>query len=134
MKPLAKYTLEQFKQLLEDYCKEHDPQAVKYPKWLRIQFWEYWTAKNPNGKKMYFQMEDKWNTGLRLATWVRNSQKDPRWKEQPKEGYKFRSMRFNKDGNPLGKMTDKEFEDFQKWDIHERSDKLIYSKLNNEKP
>ena len=89
-------TLEQrreaFRKRLIDYCEEHDPRSIKYPKWLRKDFWHYWTAMNDNGKKMYFEMEKKWNTGLRLSTFVRRSQKDPRWNTKAKLVHKIQTQ------------------------------------------
>ena len=81
-KPLANKTLEEFRELLRAWCEENDPECKEYPNWLRKDFWTYWTSKNDGGRKMYFQMQDKWSTGLRLATWKRNTLKDPRWKKE----------------------------------------------------
>ena len=88
---------EDFRNRLRAWCDMNDPKCIKYPVWLRKEFWEYWTATNDNGRKMYFEMEKKWNTGLRLATWARNCQKDPRWNKQEKKkniDYGFNKKRF----------------------------------------
>ena len=87
MKPLEERR-EFFRNRLRAYCDMNDPDCIKYPVWLRKDFWNYWTAMNDNGRKMYFEMESKWNTGLRLATFVKNSMKDPRWKKPKSKVYK----------------------------------------------
>ena len=82
MEPLE-HRKEDFRNRLRVWCDMNDPDCVKFPVWLRKDFWEYWTDTNDNGRKMYFEMEKKWNTGLRLATWKRNTHRDPRWKSKP---------------------------------------------------
>lgn len=78
-------TLEQrreaFRQRLIDFCDKNDPECIKYPKWLRKEFWEKWTAVIEGGSKvrkkdigkMEFEIQDTWSTGGRLATFVNNS-------------------------------------------------------------
>ena len=72
---------EEFRGLLHAYTRVSDPNCEKWPSWLRKDFFEYWTSLNDGGRKMYFEMEKKWNTGLRLNTWKRNSAKDSRWQD-----------------------------------------------------
>ena len=76
-----------FKQRLSVKVNKVDPNYIKYPKWLRIEFFKYWTSlDNDFGHKMKFEKCKSWNTLLRLETWRKNSEKDPRW--QKSETYK----------------------------------------------
>ena len=70
-----------FKEKIWAYTKD---KLNDFPIWLLKEFVEYWTSTNDNGHKMYFEMEKKWCTGLRLATWKRNTAKDERWKQENK--------------------------------------------------
>lgn len=83
---------EAFKLKLRNWARWNDNEFEEYPKWLRKDFYEYWTElANDNGRKMRFEMEKTWNTGRRLATAKRTIYaKDPRWKTKPKEVYKPR--------------------------------------------
>lgn len=73
--------IEDFRESLKSWVKANDPNEKIYPAWMKKDFWYYWTSMNDGGKKMYFEMEKKWATGLRLATWKRNCARDPRWKD-----------------------------------------------------
>lgn len=84
----SKSKIQLFKERIWAYVKTNDPTHTKYPIWMLKEFVKYWTAKNDNGLKCYFEMEKKWNTGLRLATWKRNCLKDDRWKEPKAQVYK----------------------------------------------
>ena len=77
---------ESFRQRLIDFCEQNDPECIKYPKWLRREFWDHWTAMNDNGKKMFFEMQKTWSTGGRLATFANNSKQwhPKKWKEEAK--------------------------------------------------
>lgn len=78
---LSNKSKEEFRHMLKSWTDKNDPDAVLYPAWMRAEFFTYWTSMNEGGRKMYFQMEKKWNTGLRLSTWKRNSQNDKRWRQ-----------------------------------------------------
>jgi len=67
----------------------------EYPKWLRDDWFEYWTEKaNDGGHKMRFEMEKTWNTGRRLATAKRTIYaKDPRWKTGEANTFKVQKTR-----------------------------------------
>ena len=82
-----------FEMKVWDYCKD---KLDIYPKWLLRDFCNYWTAKNDNGKKMYFQMEKKWSTPLRLSTWRQRTLKDPRWDGETKTYPNYLNMRLVK--------------------------------------
>jgi hypothetical protein len=72
-----------FRKRLLKWAQTNDLSYKQYPKWLRKEFYEYWTEfANDNGRKMRFEMERTWNTGRRLATAKKTIySKDPRWKE-----------------------------------------------------
>ncbi len=74
-------SLEDFKERLREWIRENDPKFETYPKWLWRDFIEYWSQKNDRGKLHYYEMEKKWSTGLRIATFRKRSLKDPRWNE-----------------------------------------------------
>jgi len=57
----------------------------KYPLELLEKFFLYWTEKNPNGKKMKFEMQKTFDIERRLLTWSKNEK--------------------NFNGNSNGKMT-----------------------------
>lgn len=44
-----------------------------YPQPMRDDFIRYWTEKNPNGKKMKFEMQKTFEISKRLVTWNRNN-------------------------------------------------------------
>lgn len=92
---------EAFKHKLRNWARYNDLEFNEYPKWLRKEFYEYWTElANDNGLKMRFEMEKTWNTGRRLATAKRTIYaKDTRWKTKPKEVY---SPRQTKEGQISG--------------------------------
>lgn len=79
---------EAFRSRLKKVMDEVDPKLKEFPSWLRIDFWNYWTAlDNDFGKKMKFEKEKSWNTKLRLNTWKKNSEKDKRWNSQKQKVY-----------------------------------------------
>ncbi len=47
----------------------------KYSPELLRRFYDYWSEKTHDGKKMKFESEKTWETGKRLATWYSNQQK-----------------------------------------------------------
>lgn len=73
---------QKFKHKLQNWASYNDLEYKEYPKWLRKEFFEYWSElANDKGRKMRFEMEKTWNTGRRLATAKRTIYaKDPRWK------------------------------------------------------
>jgi hypothetical protein len=48
------------------------PFVEKYGKEMLREFFDYWTEKNKNGKKMRFEMQKVFDISLRLATWNKN--------------------------------------------------------------
>lgn len=75
--------IEKFSAKLKAWTNKNDPNKKKYPSWMRVDFFNYWTAlDNDMGTKMKFEKQKSWNTGLRLNTWKKNSERDPRWKTQ----------------------------------------------------
>ncbi|NRA93419.1 MAG: hypothetical protein HRU26_12175 [Psychroserpens sp.] len=78
-----------FQDKLKNWSRYNDIDFKLYPKWLRKDFFEYWTEfANDNGRKMRFEMEKTWNTGRRLATAKKTIySKDPRWKTDVKQVY-----------------------------------------------
>jgi hypothetical protein len=47
---------------------KYDPQMLR-------RFFDYWSEKTPDNKKMKFEQEKTWETGKRLSTWYSNQQK-----------------------------------------------------------
>lgn len=47
----------------------------KYPAEILRRFFDYWSERTPDGKKMKFEMEKTWETGKRLGTWYANNLK-----------------------------------------------------------
>ncbi len=47
----------------------------EYPKWLVIEFCDYWTEMNPNGRKMRWEKQKTFDIKRRLLQWKRNSKK-----------------------------------------------------------
>lgn len=96
MKPIEERK-EAFRQKLCKAFNESDsPTKLEdYPKWLREDFFIYWTTlSNDNGRKMNFEKEKKWNTMLRLATAKRLVySRDPRWKSKAKVYYQPKRMK-----------------------------------------
>ena len=85
-----------FANKLRQWAEKNDPNQKSYPKWLRQEFYDYWTAlANDNGRTMNFERQKTWNTGLRLATWKRNCQRDKRWKSEEKPTVKINTTKGN---------------------------------------
>jgi len=55
------------------------PYIPKYGKETIREFYEYWTEKNINGRKMRFEKEKTFGISRRLSTWNKNQKK---WTEQ----------------------------------------------------
>lgn len=51
------------------------PHLSEYGKEMLRAFFDYWTEKNPSGKKMRFEMQKVFDVKKRLATWKRNDKK-----------------------------------------------------------
>lgn len=51
------------------------PYSGKYERKMLVEFAEYWTEINLNGKKMRFEKEKTFGLSRRLATWKRNELK-----------------------------------------------------------
>lgn len=71
MKPLEERKHE-FKQLIWDKIGRN---FDVYSKEMVCEFFEYWSGTKDNGRKMFFEMEKRWSTLGRLATWKRNAKK-----------------------------------------------------------
>jgi hypothetical protein len=56
-----------------DFKKSLQPFLEKYGKELLNNFFLYWTEKNPNGKKMKFEMQKTFDVSRRLAKWKSNN-------------------------------------------------------------
>ena len=58
-----------------DFANEIAVYKDKYPREMLIEFYDYWTERNPNGLKMAFEKQRTkraFHTGRRLATWFKN--------------------------------------------------------------
>lgn len=71
-----------FKQYTEtEFYNEVATFKDKYTRDILREFYDKWTEKNDKGK-MKFQLEKTWETGKRLATWLRNEEKwNPKYKQ-----------------------------------------------------
>jgi hypothetical protein len=56
-----------------DFKKSLQPFLDKYGKDLLNDFFLYWTEKNPNGKKMKFEMQKTFSVQSRLIRWNKNN-------------------------------------------------------------
>lgn len=73
---------EAFRERLRKVMQKDDPNLIKYPAWLRRDFFAYWSAlDNDFGYKMKFEKVKSWNTKLRLNTWKKHTEKDARWQQ-----------------------------------------------------
>jgi len=68
---LAKRELK-FRNYVIEYNHMHDD---KYPQWMIDEFLDYFTEPNKSKTKMAFELNKTWETGRRLATWHRRSNK-----------------------------------------------------------
>ncbi len=55
-----------FLERVKAYEGQYEPKMLK-------EFLEYWCEKNPNGKKMRFEMQKVFDVGRRLSTWKNNT-------------------------------------------------------------
>ena len=86
-----KLKVKEREQIFIDYCKQY------YKKFdisdiMLVEFVNYWTEINPDGKKMRFEMEKVFNHKRRLVKWKENSKK---W-EKPKKEHKSFEAKFGK--------------------------------------
>ena len=86
-----KLKVKEREQIFIDYCKQY------YKKFdisdvMLVDFVNYWTEINPDGKKMRFEMEKVFNHKRRLVKWKENSKK---W-EKPKKEHKSFEAKFGK--------------------------------------
>lgn len=58
-----------FEQREKDFMESLIPYIKPYGKEMLRAFYDYWTEKNPNGKKMRFEMQKVFDVSKRLATW-----------------------------------------------------------------
>lgn len=75
-----KERLNAFKQMILSYVDTHQIYDIrgtpKYEEKLVEAFISSWTEGKPNNEyKMKFEYQDFWDTGKRLATWIRNDEK-----------------------------------------------------------
>lgn len=64
----------------------HDNNVVGLPLEELNKFIEYWTNKPPKAKKMAFEKEKNFVMKLRLITWKRNYERNPKNKQPTIEG------------------------------------------------
>jgi len=74
-----------------DYCKQYY-KIFDISDVMLVDFVNYWTEINPDGKKMRFEMEKVFNHKRRLVKWKENSKK---W-EKPKKEHKSFEAKFGK--------------------------------------
>ena len=74
-KPLPKSIEERKKEFMQNVA---DLGLEKYGQEMCREFFEYWTEKNPNGKKMRFELEKVFDINRRMATWNKNNFKSNR--------------------------------------------------------
>ena len=67
----AELSLEQSK---ADFKESIKPFVLKYGSNMCNDFFEYWTEKTPDGKKMRYQLQKTWEIGRRLARWHKQNQ------------------------------------------------------------
>ncbi|MBO6034000.1 MAG: hypothetical protein J6Q22_21610 [Prevotella sp.] len=67
----AELSLEQSK---ADFKESIKPFVEKYGSNMCNDFFEYWTEKTPDGKKMRYQLQKTWEIGRRLARWHKQNQ------------------------------------------------------------
>lgn len=73
------WTKEEFQKELEPFSKKnggkHDSETLRA-------FYVYWSELNPKGK-MRVQLQETWETNLRIETWTRKEYNNPKWQTQP---------------------------------------------------
>lgn len=57
----------------KDFMNKLVPFVETYGKEMLREFYNYWTEKNDNGKKMRFEMQKVFDVSRRLATWSKNN-------------------------------------------------------------
>lgn len=57
----------------ERFIKAMEPYSEMYDRQMLNDFYRYWTELNRSHTKMRFEMQKTWETGKRLATWLRKS-------------------------------------------------------------
>jgi len=64
-----------FKTWSEEELKQsiRELRLPEYTNYMLIEFFNYWSEKTPNGKKMLFQTKPSWETDKRMAFWYRNA-------------------------------------------------------------
>lgn len=58
---------------IADFKKSLTPFLKVYSKDMLNDFYQYWTEKNNNGKKMLFEMQRTWSVKRRLQRWHKNN-------------------------------------------------------------
>jgi len=61
-----------FEKRESDFMNQLAPYVQTYGKEMLREFYNYWTEKNPNGKKMRFEMQKVFDVSRRLVTWSKN--------------------------------------------------------------
>ena len=64
-----------FEEREKDFMQLLSPHLPEYGKEMLRAFFDYWTERNSNGKKMRFEMQKVFDINKRLATWKRNDKK-----------------------------------------------------------
>jgi len=64
------------------FFKSLIPFTGQYPKEMIRKFYDNWSELNPTGSKMKWEMQETWETSLRLARWSKN--------EKPKSGFIYK--------------------------------------------
>lgn len=65
-------------------------------------FYNYWTEPNNSKTKMRFEMQKTWDLKRRLETWVKNSDKFNKGKDEPKQS-RFEKLKSYKNGASINK-------------------------------
>ena len=63
-----------------DFANLLVPYKDKYPRELLVEFYDYWSEKNPNGRKMRFEKEKTFDISRRLKRWNKNQKN---WNKKP---------------------------------------------------
>jgi len=75
MQTIVRMTKKTLSDRKRDFALEIASYKDKYPRKMLVEFYDYWTERNPNGLKMKFEKirtKSTFHTGRRLATWFKN--------------------------------------------------------------
>jgi len=62
-----------------DFANLIVPYKDKYSRDMLLEFYDYWTEKNPSGRKMRFEKQKTFDIARRLSRWKQN---DKKWNEK----------------------------------------------------